>query len=40
MMERLPENDTEFAIFQNNIKYMRKKRIFLKKIWRNCYKSA
>lgn len=31
MMERLPENDTEFAIFQNNIKFLRKKENLSKK---------
>ena len=31
MMERLPENDTEFVIFQNNIKFLRKKENLSKK---------
>lgn len=31
MMERLPENDTELAIFQNNIKFLRKKENLSKK---------
>ena len=31
MMEHLPENDTEFVIFQNNIKFLRKKENLSKK---------